>query len=205
MSEAREMPEDIKQAAEQCAGEILADVTDRRGWRQAWDGFEEDVRAEIVDAHYTIIAEALLAERDRQTAEIEALRAQLKQEQEDNSEMLLIAHLDGATRNREAHANEVKALKAATAWRPIETAPRDGTHILARLTRERILDMDGRMMPKFSEIREIWYQPFTMFGVSVPWHAGDPFDGDDIASTHMGDDVPTEWMPLPSAPKEPTP
>lgn len=142
---------------------------------------------------------------DRQTAEIEALRAQLKQEQEDNSEMLLIAHLDGATRNREAHANEVEALKAATAWRPIETAPRDGTHILARLTRERILDMDGRMMPKFSEIREIWYQPFTMFGVSVPWHAGDPFDGDDIASTHMGDDVPTEWMPLPSAPKEPTP
>ena len=100
---------------------------------------------------------------------------------------------------------EIEALKAATAWRPIETAPRDGTHILARLTRERILDMDGRMMPKFSEIREIWYQPFTMFGVSVPWHAGDPFDGDDIASTHMGDDVPTEWMPLPSAPKEPTP
>lgn len=28
---------------------ILADVTDRRGWRQAWDGIDADVRKEIVE------------------------------------------------------------------------------------------------------------------------------------------------------------
>ena len=27
--------------------EILADVTDRRGWRQAWDTFDEDIKEEI--------------------------------------------------------------------------------------------------------------------------------------------------------------
>lgn len=26
---------------------ILADVTDRRGWRQAWDTFDEDIQDEI--------------------------------------------------------------------------------------------------------------------------------------------------------------
>lgn len=26
---------------------ILADVTDRRGWRQAWDMFDEDIQEEI--------------------------------------------------------------------------------------------------------------------------------------------------------------
>ena len=27
---------------------ILADVTDRRGWRQEWDQFDEDARNEII-------------------------------------------------------------------------------------------------------------------------------------------------------------
>lgn len=26
---------------------ILADVTDRRGWRQAWDMFDDDIQEEI--------------------------------------------------------------------------------------------------------------------------------------------------------------
>jgi hypothetical protein len=42
-------------------------------------------------------------------AENAALKAELKQEQEDQSEMLLIAHLDGLTKNREAHAKELAA------------------------------------------------------------------------------------------------
>jgi hypothetical protein len=45
----------------------------------------------------------------RLAAENAALKAQLKQEQEDCSEMLLIAHLDGLTKNREAHAKELAA------------------------------------------------------------------------------------------------
>lgn len=45
----------------------------------------------------------------RLAAENAALKAELKQEQEDHSEMLLIAHLDGLTKNREAHAKELVA------------------------------------------------------------------------------------------------
>ena len=34
--------------AQAIAFEILADVTDRRGWRQEWDGFGQDIQEEII-------------------------------------------------------------------------------------------------------------------------------------------------------------
>jgi hypothetical protein len=35
--------------------EILADVTDRRGWRQAWDTFDDDIQQEIQDTWLEIL------------------------------------------------------------------------------------------------------------------------------------------------------
>ncbi len=83
-------------------------------------------------------------------------------------------------------------------WRTMDSAPKDGTHILAVLTREGIHDMDDVWRPAFSEIREIWYRPYVQFGMQLPWHAGDPFDGyDGMGNEHMGEAVPTRWMPIP--------
>ena len=38
---------------------ILGDVTDRRGWRQEWDGFDTDTQDEIVAEWREIIANEL--------------------------------------------------------------------------------------------------------------------------------------------------
>lgn len=84
----------------------------------------------------------------------------------------------------------------------MDTAPRDGTHILAVLHRAAGEDMDRVMLKAFSEVREIWYKPYVVFGIQVPWHAGDPFDSQDgMAPDHMGEDVPVLWMPKPEIPK----
>jgi hypothetical protein len=87
-------------------------------------------------------------------------------------------------------------------WRDMGSAPKDGTHILAKLHREAAVDMDDIRRPAFTEIREIWYRPYMapVFGHDMPWHAGDPFDSHDgMAPDHFGADVPIAWMPLPKA------
>lgn len=94
---------------------------------------------------------------------------------------------------------------------PIDSAPRDGTHILARLHRDSCEDMDGHKWRAFSEIREVWFRPYRQFGMDLPWHAGDPFDtADGIGDEHMGEGVPTHWWPMGSLraalqPQEPNP
>lgn len=45
--------------AEEIAAKILADVTDRRGWRQAWDDFDANVREEIKRDHSTLAENVL--------------------------------------------------------------------------------------------------------------------------------------------------
>ena len=88
-------------------------------------------------------------------------------------------------------------------WQPIETAPKDGTHILAILHRDKAEDIDGARWPAFREVREIWYRPYMNLGMWLPWHAGDPFDSyEGLADCHMGDGIPTHWMPLPQPPEK---
>jgi|GEM_PF-2919062 len=106
----------------------------------------------------------------------------------------------------ELAADALSALDTEQGWRPIETAPKDGTRFLATLRRETAEDMDGRKWPRFSEVREIFYREWKspIFNDNMPWHAGDPFDND-FASDHFGEDVPVAWLPLdrlPSPPKE---
>ena len=38
---------------------LLKDITNRRGWRQEWDGFDDDVQAEIVMSFREIVAAEL--------------------------------------------------------------------------------------------------------------------------------------------------
>lgn len=45
--------------AKQIRKAILDDVTDRRGWRQEWDGFDADVQKDIKCAWDKLIADIL--------------------------------------------------------------------------------------------------------------------------------------------------
>jgi hypothetical protein len=45
----------LKKQAQRIMKAILLDVTDRRGWRQEWDHFDADVRAEIKRKWQTLI------------------------------------------------------------------------------------------------------------------------------------------------------
>lgn len=45
--------------AEEIRDAILDDVTDRRGWRQEWDEFDDDVQEEIKDVWLIVINEIL--------------------------------------------------------------------------------------------------------------------------------------------------
>ena len=86
-------------------------------------------------------------------------------------------------------------------WNAMDTAPVDGTHILAVLYRNECYDMDDIKRRSFHEIREIWYRPYTQFGMFLPWHAGDPIDSHEgMAPDHMGEAVPIGWLPMDALP-----
>lgn len=48
--------------AERIADDLLKDATDRRGWRQEWDGFDKDVKAEIRKKWTDIVSSVLIAD-----------------------------------------------------------------------------------------------------------------------------------------------
>lgn len=82
--------------------------------------------------------------------------------------------------------------------RPMATAPKDGTHILAYLWSA----PDDCGYRGFGEWREIWWKPYTGLGMFMPWHAGDLFDSHTAgeAPEHFGEGVPIGWLPLPKRP-----
>lgn len=64
-------------------------------------------------------------------------------------------------------------------WKPIDTAPKDGTEIL-------ISSDDGMFVGKWSDTKRLWVDSVegTPFGVSGGW----------LAAVH--------WLPLPSPPRD---
>lgn len=52
------MPNDIQTKAEKAFEALLADLTDRRGFRQTWDGIDRDTRAEIRQRWVALITQA---------------------------------------------------------------------------------------------------------------------------------------------------
>jgi hypothetical protein len=83
--------------------------------------------------------------------------------------------------------------------RDMNSAPRDGTHILAYLYSE----PDDCGYSGFGEWREIFWKEDRI--MSLNWHAGDPWDSHsgNQAPEHFGDGVPIAWLPLPPKPQVP--
>jgi hypothetical protein len=75
---------------------------------------------------------------------------------------------------------EIEALESLVAWRPIETAPKDGTHVDLWAGEERVADC------RWNISRSRWEH----------WGWGD-YDGMDMVKV---DFEPTHWIPIPSAP-----
>lgn len=50
---------DFKKLAKKIEDALLADITDRRGWRQEWDHFDDDIKKEIYQTHTEIIRKVL--------------------------------------------------------------------------------------------------------------------------------------------------
>jgi len=73
-----------------------------------------------------------------------------------------------------AAADEIERLRAAMQWRPIETAPRDGTEFIAYRPDA------GVFTAGYDDEQDVW---FASHGY------------EDIT-----DDLPTRWMPLPLPP-----
>lgn len=79
-----------------------------------------------------------------------------------------------------AQAEHIAALESMVAWRPIETAPKDGTHIDLWAGEERVADCRWNVRSKRWEY----------------WAWGD-FDGMAMVKVDYN---PTHWMPIPAAP-----
>jgi hypothetical protein len=92
-----------------------------------------------------------------------------------------------------AYSKELRTIVPKS--RSMDSAPKDGTHILAYL----YTAPDDCGYRGFGEWREIWWKPYDSLGMFMPWHAGDPFDSHTRgeAPEHFGEGVPIAWTPLP--------
>ena len=98
----------------------------------------------------------------------------------------------------ESRLIEVERLRALTNWQPIETAPRDGTHILGWVP-----SAYNGMVP-FGEQQA---PPDEWYCTSLYWHQDDTFPGvcgwrlSECGFENYNDECsPTHWMPLPEPP-----
>ena len=94
--------------------------------------------------------------------------------------------------HREA-ADEIERLRAAIDWRPIESAPKDGTRILA--------DCGAEYQPPYAVRVIFWYDALQWEGEYGPdsgWVKDLP---DDTTDAEFTEREPTAWLPLPEPPK----
>lgn len=84
-----------------------------------------------------------------------------------------------------------------TEWRPIESAPKDGTHILLLVP-----DYDYDEEPKrpLTRVIEGWWGDDPFWANTENWEVATlPSHGCDCCST--SNQTPTHWMPLPEKPQ----
>jgi hypothetical protein len=78
----------------------------------------------------------------------------------------------------------VEALEAERAWRPIESAPKDGTMFFAQLE-------DG------SETIVKWSKEYTLYDMTEGWHDATQWNYDDSGGWLFEcDSPPAKWRPL---------
>lgn len=90
-------------------------------------------------------------------------------------------------------ADEIERLRSLTDWRPIESAPKDGTRILA--------DCGAEYQPPYAVRVIFWYDALQWEGEYGPdsgWVKDLP---DDTTDAEFTEREPTVWLPLPEPPK----
>lgn len=128
-----------------------------------------------------------------------ALRKLTEAERGRRAAALLAANANAYVSEDDIKLMAVEFCKATQA-QPMDTAPRDGTHILAFLYQA----PDDYEYRGFGEWREIWFGKAVRFmDAHMPWHAGDPHDSHSggEAPEHFGEGVPIAWLPLPARPQ----
>lgn len=127
-----------------------------------------------------------------------------EQAMRDIDESIRAAHIQASTTFvGSTHPADSDGVEAG-GWRSMDSAPKDGTRILALTFREACCDMDDVRRPAFAEVKEVFYKPYVQFGMSLPWHSGDPFDSHEgMAPEHMGEAVPIGWLPRDLLPTPP--
>lgn len=81
-------------------------------------------------------------------------------------------------------------------WRPMSSAPHDGTHILA-VTIEPGDDDAGTR--DYEIVREVWWEPIDrVFGLATPWRSGGYGHDDRPGAESYGEGLVLCWMPIPT-------
>jgi hypothetical protein len=80
----------------------------------------------------------------------------------------------------------------------IETAPRDGTHVLGLI----VDDPDHFVWRGYAEWREIWWEPREEMFRTV-WCAGGPGHDGRMGSERYGEGLVIAWLPCPPKPQRP--
>jgi hypothetical protein len=102
--------------------------------------------------------------------------------------------LEAVAAERDAALSELAKLRAEAEWRPIESAPRDGTAIL-------LWDASKNVV-----VSGCWHNepehdsPINGYEPGWAWWVSDE---DTVMWDGGPDDIPTHWLPLPSPPKDP--
>lgn len=109
----------------------------------------------------------------------------------------------------EEAANQLKGVIANYGWQPIETAPQDGTVILAWIndTNAILFDEETKLLTDYGAYREAGFTEADVKGTrQIQWADGIEEDGMPPTWFEADNDCwtavyPTHWMPLPEPPK----
>ena len=111
----------------------------------------------------------------------------------------MLARIDELTRERDEARAQVEALRNASQWQPIETAPKDGRKIIVRYLNRN--GLNRTVFASWLTDEEAAESDADGVGLEGGWYERiDNWSDFTQVAIHEGE--PTHWMPLPAAPAD---